>query len=737
VEHKLILGGAQWLPFARSRIKALQQTGLPYASQKFVMPDGANVTVWIEPGQEYLRIDGSGGLALDSGVVALPPSNVFGAGKLYRADGVSQYDANFTNASGSSFTNPASDSGQLDGQLQGLHGRILANGSDAKSFSPKLIPDPAGGTTPVPKPDDGDLATKVFAVEACPSSVFAGRTRMYVQAMYGAWLHPTSNTTTVPPAVVSGNYSAPYLNMPNYKGGDKTDYPQPLALTTSNGVYFDPVQGQHWLIEPPNQNDIVNFYPLVSTKTAEALRKYLRADSKLVLTPDDRTRLEAYILAEALPDRLNAQSVQLGTKMPYSPTNMGYGWHFNWSGTEAAFIKNTTFDQGGGSTAMQATYYKLRITVSSDATLNQPAKFAATMTVSGPTPWFCDPGYWAITEPSFNDQVQNKFLPSPSTYFECSGVVFYAYYNKDTLVECTITVSNIAQTPDTLTNNDYCSGTTLTGCASVGFLDGFGQSTTNPQHWECTITAGGQACGPSPTTHIQSGTREIVHNKAGVQPASIPFNVQGSANEKIGYPQSTATPFVYTTIYKSGNLSQANIGWSFTFEEISTTFNITHRGEIAACAPVFDAEAFFAHATWYSTEVHSGNARQLATVGFAFDNWYRTGNSGWVDPYEKYTYYGYPGNTIATNSTAPYSSSDTSYRLNLSKLFVRGQPIDAVLDISPFFADKNSEIVNVATRVLSNMSGSTGTIVASQDLSVLTGLGVDNPGYSAAIVGWA
>jgi hypothetical protein len=35
------------------------------------------------------------------------------------------------------------------------------------------------------------------------------------------------------------------------------------------------------------------------------------------------------------------------------------------------------------------------------------------------------------------------------------------------------------------------------------------------------------------------------------------------------------------------------------------------------------------------------------------------------------------------------------------------------------------------------MSGSTGTIVASQDLSVLTGLGVDNPGYSAAIVGWA
>jgi hypothetical protein len=60
VEHKLILGGAQYLPFARSRIKALQRTGLPYASQRFTLPD-ATVSVRIEPGQEHIHITGGGG----------------------------------------------------------------------------------------------------------------------------------------------------------------------------------------------------------------------------------------------------------------------------------------------------------------------------------------------------------------------------------------------------------------------------------------------------------------------------------------------------------------------------------------------------------------------------------------------------------------------------------------------------------------------------------------------------
>jgi hypothetical protein len=61
VEHKLINGGEQYLPFARSRIKALRATGLKYASQQFVMPDGT-VRVQIVGDQEYIRISGGKGV---------------------------------------------------------------------------------------------------------------------------------------------------------------------------------------------------------------------------------------------------------------------------------------------------------------------------------------------------------------------------------------------------------------------------------------------------------------------------------------------------------------------------------------------------------------------------------------------------------------------------------------------------------------------------------------------------
>ena len=69
MEHKLIQGGEQYLPFARSRITALRATGLPYATQKYDMGD-ARVTVRIEPDVDYITIDGAGcNLTMDSGIV--------------------------------------------------------------------------------------------------------------------------------------------------------------------------------------------------------------------------------------------------------------------------------------------------------------------------------------------------------------------------------------------------------------------------------------------------------------------------------------------------------------------------------------------------------------------------------------------------------------------------------------------------------------------------------------------
>ncbi len=63
----MIQGGEQFLPFARSCVAKLKRLGLPYADQSYEV-DGASIKVRIEPGHEYIRIEGGEPLIL-SGVV--------------------------------------------------------------------------------------------------------------------------------------------------------------------------------------------------------------------------------------------------------------------------------------------------------------------------------------------------------------------------------------------------------------------------------------------------------------------------------------------------------------------------------------------------------------------------------------------------------------------------------------------------------------------------------------------
>lgn len=76
MEHKSISGGEQWLPFARSRIKALRATGLTHAGQRYDIA-GDLVEVRVAGEHEYIRISGSEGvryefLCADAGYTEIP-----------------------------------------------------------------------------------------------------------------------------------------------------------------------------------------------------------------------------------------------------------------------------------------------------------------------------------------------------------------------------------------------------------------------------------------------------------------------------------------------------------------------------------------------------------------------------------------------------------------------------------------------------------------------------------------
>lgn len=61
MEHKIVLGGSEYLPFARSCVQKLKAAGLAYVNQSYMIGD-VSVNVRIEPGHEYIRIDGGSSL---------------------------------------------------------------------------------------------------------------------------------------------------------------------------------------------------------------------------------------------------------------------------------------------------------------------------------------------------------------------------------------------------------------------------------------------------------------------------------------------------------------------------------------------------------------------------------------------------------------------------------------------------------------------------------------------------
>lgn len=76
MEHKLVLGGEQYLPFARSRVKALRATGLTYASQQYEI-DGVTIKVRIAGKDSFIRLEGSqmkilSGAIKEGNVVSVP-----------------------------------------------------------------------------------------------------------------------------------------------------------------------------------------------------------------------------------------------------------------------------------------------------------------------------------------------------------------------------------------------------------------------------------------------------------------------------------------------------------------------------------------------------------------------------------------------------------------------------------------------------------------------------------------
>lgn len=527
MEHRLILGGGeQYLPFARSRVKAMMATGSRYVSQKFVV-DGTTITVRIEPGHEYITIEGQGcSFAMDSGVaesqflsygsfIATMPQN-FTTGVLHDTSGTAAYNAAFSqlNPRGDYRINPGTGS---SGQLAGVVTRgvdfkgALPVGTTARSFSPAQEQKEVNGVmTWVDVEKDTNLWLKKYTAANCPASVFTGRTRLYVQALYGSPLYKTESdrrnaVPNLPYTISPETYQyQPKLNIKSYiHEGDEATYAD-IQMTTSTGLWLDRSTGRHWLIDVTG--DRVLFYPLIADRCGEAARKLLKIGSTLSTT--DQHNLEAYILSTCLPDRSRMQDVAVNTLG--AGTSMGYGWHWNYSGTCADIARNETIavdendHTGSRVLIMRSTHSRLTVS-KTDVTLAPGDKTgyaqtwsASTSIVSGPSKWGVERGEYCIAATA-GGALLEKQTPfrlnsySPTNMFAGSGT-FYVFYNGDNLKLCTVKVAYITAVTKTATSNDPAKVYPL-GTSSVMNVRGGGGAwlevkETQGAYWTTTFSVG-------------------------------------------------------------------------------------------------------------------------------------------------------------------------------------------------------------------------------------------------------
>lgn len=729
MEHKLILGGAQYLPFARSRISALRASGQEYATQRFLLPD-AEVRVQIAGDQEYIYITGSACTQLlDSGIVetegwgGADPAR-YTPGTLYEAGSVPAYNAEFVPTDPvSAWKVKDSEGGQISGEVSRnktrITGRIPYDAQAARSFSPKTIQLTEDPVTWGLSPDDDLLATKKALTHACPASIFTGRTRLYVQAMYGQPLYQgnkvdkegniTSAGAATPKAPTLGSATGnttPSLMLPAALPKADESLNDPVALTTGSGVHLD-ARGNHWLFTVSSGS--VAVYPLVSSSCTAAWRRYLDASSPAYASVDqvDRDHIEAYVLASSRPDVNKVQTITVTTVSLWS---MGYSWHWNKTGLAADIVSNAQVSQGGGNSCMRSTHY--RLTMEATVADGVTTWGAAITVIEGPADWAVERQLWCIAEPDWETGNLAKITPQTTDLFVCDAP-FYAFYIDDELQVCRVSVEQRVTVSARYTSDAFFDSAPVGGpMLTAGLLAGWGETVSSSGNFYVAMfQCGAQSFSELSAFRAESGTRDDISAKAKVgqnsgtlgPPFATPFNIE------YGYPPDySLAPFPEN--YQKEESARLDVEYTWTASVVGDVFH----SAVDFIAPFYDAEAMYARGYSDTVRTYSGQVvKSISSPAFGTENRARLAPNepppnpagDWSAWLPKYVYAGGAGGSFATilSTTTPGDSTTTTVNLDEQTLVCRAGVLPATFTNLLQLHDNDVEEVEANFATLSSV----------------------------------
>ena len=328
MEHKLILGGEQYLPFARSRIKAMRANGAQYASQQFEI-DGCSVKIRVDGQHDYITILGGGVAYMETGqlgwsipgeynptrydagtwdFLGVPPSAKF-LGKI---------DTSLVSM-GKQRNNPA----LYDGMPS------IAVGPPTYTYQPGDAPDAAEQL----KSSHGERTVARKRMEVgIPPSFFSGKMRLFIQAKYGA---PQEDNK-----LEQGLFGLVYID----KG---VEVHLGVRPDRSPGIYTAD-DGSYWLIILRLYPDAVSptAYKLLPSAATAGMVNQLRKvrAGKISMGEKEVSQLEAYIFAGCEIDVMHPHIMDSGIALNGWP--FAYGWKWSISGRKASIVTHALQLQG-------------------------------------------------------------------------------------------------------------------------------------------------------------------------------------------------------------------------------------------------------------------------------------------------------------------------------------------------------------------------------------------------------
>lgn len=712
MEHRLILGGEQYLPFARSRIKALKATGQKYASQKFEI-DGVSIRVRISDGHEYIVLEGDPKIeiAMDSGVfglggIAEMSPATYQDGVLHEYGSVLGYNSNFTEDTekGPGRWNPNKPSdGQFSGLLRGNGKTFVGNILGQEAFKRPLIPDPDNEGVFIPDEQSELLRIKKITASLCPASVFTGRTRLYVQALYGLPLSKSPNqnpsyVTGLPYELnITGLTQPPSLHLrsaPVKKGESRGP---DVLLTTSCGVWLDGETGEHWLFQIADRCYV---YPLKLRPALTKLRKHLADGSKL--NEQDKRNLEAYLLSQSLPDSKSRQEAADDVSDMYS---MGYGWHWNYSGVSASVVEHA-YSQWEGNPKLYYTMSSLLTFSIWKKKLPEPpggfkkGDFTVVwqgMLSRGPqVKWAGYRHVWVFAEPLFGTGVSSKTFPRyHPPLIAVSDIPIYVFYIGDTMKLCRATITFTEEKYETTESEGF----SISGGEerTFGMQGGFSRYKHFPAHFDMELSCGDYTAHKAAGVHRMTGNEVVLAEKT---------NLSWWSYGKSVYYGIVGPPFEYT--YVDG--TQWRYGWAERRDGMMEhgrqqgAVAEENYGYLVMVVAEYDSQAVFIHSSKTKVSSRSGISERIQYnyIGFNFVKdalWTQSVGGGAPDVEIKLpSYYGFDqigARNLTRTPTDPYSETETDSQIKSHYVGITTAPC-TFTNLGQFFANDLEEVSSSA-----------------------------------------